>query len=42
MKNIIDNISLDCLVVIGSHARGDDDRHSDVDLLGIVENSPPK
>ncbi|EKS7398198.1 nucleotidyltransferase domain-containing protein [Enterobacter roggenkampii] len=42
MKNIIDNISLDCLVVIGSHARGDDDRHSDVDLLGIVENSPPE
>ncbi|MDD9245463.1 hypothetical protein PVM12_15645 [Enterobacter soli] len=42
MKNIINDFSLDCLAVIGSHARGDDDRHSDVDLLGIVKNSQPE
>lgn len=32
-----DNKGIDCLVVIGSHARGDDDYDSDVDLLGISE-----
>ncbi|MFO6297740.1 nucleotidyltransferase domain-containing protein [Rahnella selenatireducens] len=36
MNKIIKDNKLECLAVIGSHARGDNDSYSDVDLLGIV------
>lgn len=39
MKEYINNNGLECLVVIGSHARGDDDKFSDVDFLGIVKKN---
>ncbi|MGQ8763210.1 hypothetical protein [Serratia marcescens] len=39
MIDIKENQSLDCLAIIGSHARGDDDANSDVDLLGIVSSN---
>jgi len=37
MNYISDNSGIKCLALVGSHARGDDDRYSDVDLLGISE-----
>lgn len=38
MNKIIQNKGLECLAVIGSHARGDDDIYSDIDLLGVVKD----
>lgn len=37
MNSIIKNHDLKCLAILGSHARGDDDRNSDIDLLGIID-----
>lgn len=42
MNEMINLDGLECLVLIGSHARGDDDLFSDVDLLGVVSTEDHK
>lgn len=37
MKHLANQYDLKCLALIGSHARGDDNLFSDVDLLGIID-----
>ena len=41
-RRIVDNFDPLCVILFGSQARGDSDRHSDIDILVIMENGTDK